>query len=93
MSAKHIAAQCFEDREMDTELATVFAEKLHEHSMKPRLGLATTEHLLTELMARAQVDGNELVVIAIRMLHHKYTPSELGYQTHQENVDATLSNF
>ena len=60
--ATEMAAQVWCDkrvsnREMDTVLATVIAEKFDEILNQARLGCATTKELLTELCARADVGG------------------------------------
>ncbi len=46
-----------EDREMDSELAEVIAEKFEELSLQPNLGCATTGQLIGELSARAELGG------------------------------------
>lgn len=66
-SSLHLAAQAWcdprvSDREMDPDLATVFAEildvaKREAEYKHANLGLATTRQLLDELRARAEVNG------------------------------------
>lgn len=87
MSSLQIAAQCWCDertagRQMDPELAVVFAEHLDVAKSIPRLGLATTQELLAELEARAAVDCKPNLAEMFAKVQTYYTCAELRYKTH-----------